>query len=726
MRNLGDFLMPKPTRPVRSQLTRKSRKEEVVDSPQRGHRIRLRMIGFFMTLTFCLISGRLVQFQLDPDMRFDKEDLKHIGKKMIERPRGNIYDANGRVLATNRKMPTLAVDPSRVEDPHALVNFLAARMDLSHEDLYERVTRTGSNGRPKKMVYLHRRMSTEAYARLADIEEAPDRRALMVQYEPERFYPEKDLAAQILGFANREGRGAEGIEAKFDGHLFSEAGEMLMRVDNARRVVGKEAWDYKAPTGGDDVVLTIDAQLQFTLEQELDNAMERTGAARSMGLLMDPHTGAILAMATRPAFDPNDFNSVEPEFRRNRVVTDFFEPGSAFKIVTAAAALELGLVTRDTPIDCMGGGFNPYGKYIRDTHPANVIPFSETFAQSSNVAIIKVGALLGEERMEHWIRRFGFGSKTGLEVQLESAGLFRGHQGWSRLSMGSLPMGHEIGVTMPQLARAFSVIANGGELVRPHLEDRIVNQEGEVVYAFDDSERKRVVSEDTAAIMRELAHQVIVSDEGTGKRAAIREYRVGGKTGTAQIAKPDGTGYYAKRYNAVFAGFAPADDPQVTAVIVVQEPEYKKHYGGYAAAPVFREVVRDALVRMHTKPDPMDPEFFVKNKRYFTDVARVLDADTVVEFGALEILEPSFEEEEADRLELVTASADTQATGPRLPSFLGLTKRQAKLQALELGIDWDPQGAGRVVRQDPIAGTPLGDVRVCKLVFGHHVEADDA
>lgn len=720
--------MARPTKPVstRSQRNTRNSKAEPVDTVQRGHRVRLRIIGFFMTLAFCLIAARLVQFQLDPDMRFDQEDLKHIGRKMIERPRGSILDQSGRILATNRKVPTLAVDPSRVEDAEALTTFLAARLDLPRDEIYERVTRRGASGRPMKMVYLERRMSQEAFRRLGDLELSPEPDALMVDYEPLRFYPEKELASQVLGFANLEGRGAEGIEAKFDRHLFSEAGEMLMRVDSSRRAVGKEAWDYKAPTGGDDVYLTIDAQLQYTLEQELDHAMERTGAARSMGLLMDPNTGAVLAMATRPAFDPNEFSDVAPELRRNRVVTDFFEPGSAFKIVTASAALELGLVTQDTPIDCMGGGFNPYGKYIRDTHPANVIPFSETFAQSSNVAIIKVAALLGEDRMEHWIRRFGFGSRTGLEVQLESPGYFRSTRSWSRLSMGSLPMGHEIGVTMPQLARAFSVIANGGELVRPHLVDHIVDQDGNVVYSFDTSDRKRVISEETAAIMRQLSHQVIVSDEGTGKRAAILEYRVGGKTGTAQIAKPDGTGYYDKKYNAVFAGFAPVDDPKITAVIVVQEPEFKKHYGGYASGPVFREVVRDALVRMHVPPDPMDPHFFVKNKHYFTEVARELDADTLNTFDTLDVMEPSFDEERADGLELVTAHADTETEGNGLPSFLGLTKRQAKLKALELGIDWDPQGAGRVVRQDPIAGTPLDDVRVCKLVFGHHVEADDA
>jgi cell division protein FtsI (penicillin-binding protein 3) len=710
----------------KTQRTRKSKKANAPLVAERGHRVRLRLLALAILTVMGVISTRVVQFQLDPDLRFTEEDLKHIGKKQIERPRGSIYDVNGRVLATNRDVPSLSVNPSRVEEPEKLARYLAPRLQMDYDDIYERVTRRSSDsGNLMKFVSLKRRMSDEEFALFGSIEDSPEPKALHLQPESLRFYPEKELAAQVLGFSNREGRGAEGIEAKFDSYLFSQAGEMEMRVDRERRALGTDTSNYRAPTGGDDVILTINSQLQYTLEQELDRAMEQHNATRSMGLLMDPDTGAILAMATRPAFDPNDYNALDPEFRRNRVVTDFFEPGSAFKIVTAAAALELGLVTKETPIDCMGGSFNPYGKRISDTHHANVLPFSETFAQSSNVAVIKVAALLGPERLEHWIRRFGFGSRTGLEVQLESAGYFRSQKNWSRLSMGSLPMGQEIGVSMPQLAQAFSVIANGGHTVRPHLVDRVVSQDGEVTYAFDEGERKRVLSEETAAIMRELAHQVVTSDEGTGKRAAIQEYRVGGKTGTAQIADPVNGGYYKDRYTTVFAGFAPVNDPKITAVIVVQEPMIRNHYGGYVCGPVFREVVREALVKMHAPLDPMDPEFFRKNKQFFPDLEKIADADTSIFREDLDIFEPSMMDESVDRLELVVAKVDTSVQGKRLPSFVGLTKRQAKLKALDLGIKWDPQGAGRVLRQEPVAGTLLNDVQVCKLVFGHYVDPSD-
>lgn len=696
------------------------------DAPQteRWHRIRIQLLMVCMTLLFGVITARLVQLQSDPDLRFSEEDLKHISTKQLERPRGKIFDRNHRVLASNRKIPSLSVNPSYVEEPEVLAGYLAPRLRYDESAILERLTRTKS-GRKMKHVWLKRHMMPDEFARLSLIEDAPDSKALNIHDDSLRYYPENELAAHVLGFSNREGVGSEGIEAKFNDRLSSQAGEHEMRLDRKRNYLEFRTLNYKAPTGGDDVYLTIDAQLQYTLEQALDRAMEEHNATRSMGLLMDPDTGAILAMATRPAFDPNDFNAVEPELRRNRVVTDFFEPGSSFKIVTAAAALELGLVTPDTLIDCMGGRFNPYGKSIGDEHKLGVVPFSETFIQSSNIAIIKVAALLGPERLESWIRRFGFGRKSGLEVQLESPGYFRSQKNWSRLSMGSLPMGQEIGVTMPQLAAAFSVIANGGLAVRPHLVDRVVGQDGETTYRFDSGATERVISEKTAATMRDLAHQVVASAHGTGKRAAIREYRVGGKTGTAQIADPVNGGYYKNRYTAVFAGFAPIVEPKITAVIVVQEPMITNHFGGFVSAPVFREVVREALVKMRVPEDPMDPEFFRRERRLFKDIAREVDADTVNSQIELSLLETSIFDETIDGLELVASSADKQSGGKRLPNFAGMTKREAKLRTLELGIGWDPQGAGWVVRQDPPAGTPLNDIRVCKLIFGRTIENND-
>ena len=702
---------------------------------EKGHRIRIRIVSMGIFLFFGVVCARLVYLQVAPDMRFSEEYQDHVSLKELERPRGTIYDSNGRVLAADRKLPSLNVDPSRVTDPVALAKYLAPRLQMAESNVLERVSRTDANGKKKEMVWLKKLMSQAELDRLGDLsvinndKSINEEKSLLVRDKPKRVYPEKELAAQVLGFVNGEGVGSEGLEAKFNQYLSSTNGEHWMRRDSKGNRMGFRTTDFRAPEGGDDLYLTIDTQLQYKLEQELDKAMAKNNATRSMGLLMDPDTGAILAMATRPAFDPNTFNTADPEMMRNRAVTDFFEPGSAFKLVTASAALELGLVQKNTLIDCMGGSFNPYGHRITDTHILDAVPFWETYALSSNIAIIKVAAQLGDERLESWIRKFGFGQRTGLEVQMESPGYFRSLKKWNGYSMGSLPMGQEIGVTMPQLAAAFSVVANGGTTVTPHLVERAVSQEGEITYQFENSNSHRVISEDTARIMRDLSHLVVTSEDGTGKKASIAEYRVGGKTGTAQIADHVNGGYYKDRYTTVFAGFAPIEDPKVTCVIVVSEPMVKMHYGGHVCGPVFRNVVRDALIAMKVPVDPMDPEIYARNAREFdkSEVRDTKDADTMEGRFALNVLEPSMKAEVMDNLELVESKTDTLSdkSAPIMPSFIGLTKREARMKALELGLVWDPLGAGRVVRQEPVVGASMSDVRVCKLIFGHHVNNND-
>ena len=343
--------------------------------------------------------------------------------------------------------------------------------------------------------------------------------------EPERIYPEGSLAAHVLGFVNREGEGGSGLELLYNDRLKCVPGRRRARKDIQGRLLRSRTIEYIPPTGGEDLYLTIDKNMQYALERELADVIERCNAEHAMGILMEPHSGAILALAYVPTFDPNRFNEYSPEVYVNRTVVDFFEPGSSFKIITAAAALEHGLITPDTLIDCEGGAFNPYGHRIKDFHALNVEPFTTCFAESSNIAIIKVAAMLGKERLAEWIARFGFGVRTGRDFQGESPGMVHPLKNWSRLSMGSLPMGHEIGVTMPQLARAYCAIANGGFLIEPYLVERAVSREGIVTYEHDASLRTRILSEQTAETMKMLCHQVVIHPEGTGRYANIPEYR---------------------------------------------------------------------------------------------------------------------------------------------------------------------------------------------------------
>ena len=687
-----------------------------------SQRARMRVVLVIFLLVYAVIGIRLVRLQVDPDLKLSNEDLAHIGQVEIHRPRGDILDRNGRVLATDRQVLSLSANPSKVVNDQALAQHLAAALELDQADLVERLNRRGSGGAPMKFVWIKRWLADAEVKRLGDLDALPNGNALLLQEESLRFYPEGELAAHVLGFANRESVGAEGVEMAFDKYLRSEAGRKVSRVDRDRNFLDYLTLEYNPPTGGDDVQLSIDSALQYTLETQLDFAIQDKNASHGMGLLMDPDTGAILALAARPAFDPNNYNDYPAELRKNRALTDVFEPGSAFKIVPAAAALEHGLITPNDLVDCENGEFNPYGRRIRDTHPMGIAPFWESFSYSSNISIIKVAALLGEARMEEWIRRFGFGTRTGIELPGESPGIFRPVEQWSGRSMGALPIGQEMAVNMLQLAQSFSAIANGGVLVKPYVVERAVSKNGETTYRHDPSPGRRILTEDTAEHMKMLCYAVVAGEDTTGRYAVIPEYRAGGKTGTAQIARPDGKGYYSDRYTTVFAGFAPVRDPKLTCVIVVAEPMIALHYGGYVCGPVFKEVMREALVRLNVPPDPMPTKHEVTKvaqaSALNTVAAPVTDADTVVgrvEFDALEPVEDL--DAPRDALTLLPAAAKPVANEPVLPDLRGLTKWEAKNRLVELGLHWDPTGAGRVVEQDPAPGTPVRDVSVCRLVF---------
>ena len=699
---------------------------------------RLHLLLKAFAVVFAILALRLLQLHLSPHHRLTEEERRHIGRVELREPRGEILDRNGLLLAAERKLPSLWADPRCVQDPQAPALLTGARLGLDEEVIADRLCKRDKEGHPRKFVWLDRWITDIPRDTLDAIVEASEG-AVYVRQESIRYYPHGDTAAHILGFVNRVGDASEGLELMFDDYLRSVPGEYTARKDSSRRLLESFALEYVPPTGGDDVHVTLDIAIQHNLEDLLDARIEECNASAGMGILLNPNTGAIYALACRPAFDPNLYDDAPAERRKNRALLDVFEPGSAFKIVTAAAALEHGLVTPETPIDCEGGYYNPYGHTIQDFHKFDVIPFAKCFEESSNIAMVKVAALLGEERLEYWIRRFGFGAPTSRDFRYESAGIFRPRNQWSGLSMGSLPMGQEIAVTMLQLAKAFAIIANGGYTVEPYVVEQAVARDGTVTYRHRPPAPQRLLSPETVDIMRTLCHHVVL--RGTGTRANIPEYRAGGKTGTAQIAKPDGSGYYADRYTTVFAGFAPVADPQLVGVIVVQEPMIDLHYGGYVCGPVFRDVVREALVQLNVPEDPVvevPPIETTLDAETDTQVAQAApaappdeadsspattanpyDADTCNERHANTEPASSPSVTSADCLELTTAQADSPIRSGMLPDFFGMTKRQAKAALHRLGLPWDPRGAGRVINQAPPPGTPLSEVALCALEFAN-------
>ncbi|MFP4501580.1 MAG: penicillin-binding protein [Candidatus Hydrogenedentota bacterium] len=688
--------------------------------PDDGQVLRIRILMTFFLLAFLAVCVRLYFVHLAPTPELLAEQRVHEGMVNLPIPRGKILDANGVVLATDDRAPTLWADPALVPDPAHVARVLSAHLGIPEDTLRTRLRKHTQDGTTRRFAYIERWITDLAPEVLESLiyELGP---GVYLRYEPVRYYPQGELAAQVLGFTNRVGTASEGLEYKCDKWLHGVAGVRRARKDAQRNLLASMTLEYKPPQGGHNVVLTIDAAVQETLEHEIDAALERVNAPRGMGMIMDPHTGAILALAVRPSYDPNHYERADPGRRKCRALTDVFEPGSAFKLVVASAALEHGIVTPETEIDCEGGSFNPYGHRIKDVHKLDIATFTTCYAESSNIAHIKIGALLGPERLERWIRRFGFGQRTTRELgSIESPGLVWPRSRWSRLTMGSLPIGQEVGVTLPQLTRAFAVVANGGLLVQPHFVERVETRDGEVIHRTEPDPPQRIISPETAATMRHLNHQVVL--HGTGTHANIPAYRAGGKTGTAQIAEP-GKGYVPKKYTAVFAGFAPIANPRVVAVIVIEEPEYGTHHGGRVCGPVFRDVVRNALVRMHVPEDPVPDE---QDPDTTLAMAQAnADADTVTEPLPNTIQQGDAPEDEPvildplDDLELIEREQDGTEWVRGLPDFTGMTMREARARLLDLGIPWDPQGAGRVAQQRPAPGTPVTRVDVCRLFFAH-------
>ena len=690
---------------------------------------RWMLMGFL--LLFSVVAVRLHVVHLFPNRALNFEEAKHIGEITLKEPRGEIYDRNAIRLAANREVPSVWVDATTVEDPERFAASVAPRLGMEKEVLLARLSERTDDGKPFKFKWVKRWITEPAESTaLADLlVEWED--VLRVRYESLRQYPQRTAAAQLLGFVNRNDEASEGVERSFDRHLRSEPGVYSARVDISRRMLESHVLEYRPAKAGESLQLTLDVNIQHHLEEVLDQRIIDCKAKEGMGILMDPNTGEILALATRPSFDPNYYDEFTDEQRRNKAISEVFEPGSSFKIVTASAAIELGLVTPDTLVNCENGRFNPYGHTISDVHKLGIVPLTHCFAESSNIAMIKVAKMVGPERFEQWIQAFGFGQRTSRDFPAgaESPGIFRARKDWNGLSMGSLPMGQEIAVTMPQLARAFSVIANGGELVEPYFVERAIAKDGSITYQHDGNMRRRVLSEQTAATMRQLCHEVVL--QGTGDDAAIAEYEVGGKTGTAQMKSLTGRGYSKDRYTAVFAGFAPVSDPRIVCVIVIKEPMIRLHFGGYVCGPVFKDVVRDALIRLNVPADNPAPAASPVKVAKAPAPATVeqpdareeaADGDTIIDRLSEEeianlLVAMESQMESLDPLELNTPVRDVLEGEPLLPDFTGMTKRQVFEALGKLQIPWDPQGVGRVVSQHPAPGTPVTEVQLCAVEF---------
>lgn len=570
---------------------RSSQRGETKTTPSSAGRgqLRRRVIVLFFSLAAALIiiSGRLFSLQVHQYPKLVEAANRQYRRLVPLVPRrGTIYDRNGRELAVSLRVSSIFAQPPQVEDPERVAAALSTALSLPAEKILERLRAE------KPFVWIKRFVTPEeaqtvARLMLKGIEAVP---------ESKRFYPKLQQAAHLLGFVGTDDRGLEGLELQYDAYLAGKPKWVVRQQDALGRLIFREE---AGEAQGSDLYLTIDEVIQYVAERELEAAVTQSGALSGSAIVMDPFSGEILALTNFPTFNPNAFAEASAFARRNRVVADYYEPGSAFKVVVSAGALEEKLVRPEDRFNGEGGVIEVGGVAIRDHEKFGSLTFGEVLAHSSNVGAIKVGMRLGKSLYYDYISGFGFGNLTEIDLPGETPGMIRRPKEWSALSLASLSIGQELSVSPLQMLVAMSAIANGGNLVRPYIAKSIVAADGKVVRENVPIQVRRVISETTARTLATVLKGVVT--EGTGKAAAVEGFEVAGKTGTSQKLDP-ATGRYSRhKVVASFVGFVPVEQPRLAIIVIIDEPSVLR-WGGSIAAPTFREIARESLKHLRMTP----------------------------------------------------------------------------------------------------------------------------
>ena len=650
-------------------------------------RTRVLILAAVLAVAFAGVVSRLVNLQL-----VRHAELAGLAERQYSRTitlqalRGPIVDRRGVALATSSMAESLFAQPRAVGDPVRAAARLAPVLGIPEGELHALLTA------PRTFVWIKRRLPPA----VADQVRALREPGLGFIADALRLYPNRELAAHVVGFEGADG-GLEGIERALDEELGGTPGRAIV----GRDALGREAVTpqiLQPPAPGHGVMLTIDANIQHIAEREIDAAYRRTKSKAAMAVVMEPRTGDILAVAIRPTFNPNTFTEAPRDTVRNRAVTDPFEPGSTFKIIMAAAALEEGVVKPGDRIYGENGSITIARTTIRDWKKQGWMTFAEVIQQSSNVGSIKVGMAIGKDTYYRYMSAFGFGAPTGLGLAGESRGLLREPKRWSALSLPTMSIGQEISVTAVQMVAAFGAVANGGVLMQPRLVRATFDAGGREVRRIEPRSVRRVISEETARTLTSLMVQTV--DHGTGHAAAIPGYDVGGKTGTAQKLDPNTRRYSHAPGVLSFVGVVPAADPRLVMMVMLDEPKNEK-WGSEAAAPIFASIGRDVLRYLEVQPRNAQPVQILAAAGTAPEVAPPIDTAAVVPAGTTETAEP--------------------ADATRLPDLRGMTLRQALATLAPLRTAVQVDGAGVVLQQSPAAGSPVTDSPV-RLTLGRHAE----
>ncbi|QQR75084.1 MAG: PASTA domain-containing protein [Holophagales bacterium] len=638
---------------------------------------RLAIVLALVALWSAGIVWRLYHLQV-----VDHDDYRRKAEKQQQRvleldaPRGTIYDARGRELAVSVAVESAFAVPREIGDAAAAARRIAPLLKLDATRLAALLATD------REFVWVARKLDPPQAQAL----KAAKLPGIYFLDESKRYYPMRDVGAAVLGYVGTDDHGLGGLEAQFEKVVAGVPGRRTVLRDARSGTLATPDHEISEPLPGRDLHLTLDAVLQSVAETELARVVAERHAKSGSLVMLDPSTGAVLAMASVPGFDPNHFRSYPQESWRNRPVMDAYEPGSTFKMVTAAAALEGGLVDPDDIFDCEMGGITLAKTRISDHKPFGLLTFREVIAKSSNVGTIKTALRVANRPFYDTIRAFGFGRLTQIDLPGESAGLLMPVERWGPIAKAYISFGQGISITPLQLASAFAVVANGGRLLRPYIVAEVGDEGGRRSLHAQPEVVGEPVSRRTVATLASLLTSVVT--DGTGKSAAIGGFPVAGKTGTAQKAVP-GVGYLPDEFIASFVGFAPLDRPRVVVAVVVDDPKGGYH-GGDVAAPVFKTVVERTLLYLGVRPERETPE------RWPGEPEPTEEPKTTVQVA-----------ERQETAAPATEAPAVVAAGPLLPDLAGMTARQATSQLTRLGLRPVLLGNGVVERQEPPAGAPL-------------------
>jgi len=666
------------------------------DSGKHSNPARLALVIILVIAWSMVIIGRLGYLQFLKHRAYVQQALQRQRlTRALMAPRGVIYDSHMDELATSVTVSTAVAEPWKIEDIPAAAKSLASILGMDADEL---LAKMADPAHETYMVVKHR-IDPKAEGQIAGL----GMEGVYLIDESMRVYPNRELACHTLGFVNMNGDGGAGVELEYDKELKGTQGLISFDVDARRKSFRGKV--EKAPVQGHSLVLSLDKSIQYAAERELTAGVEKYRAKAGVAIVMESDTGRILALVSCPQFNSNTYNEYEPEFWRNRAVSDLFEPGSTFKVVVATGALEAGLTRPDEIVDCQMGSI-VIGRHVFHDHKRfGRLTFKQILEHSSNIGAAKLGLRLGEQRLYETLRTFGFGSKTQVDVPGEIIGLVRDWHEWSALSIGAISFGQEVGVTTMQILGAINAIANGGYRVLPSVVDRVIDEKGGLVRVRT-PERTRIMRPETAAEVRDAFEGVVL--RGTGKSAALEGYRAAGKTGTAQKIV---NGHYSNtKYVSSFIGFAPLPDPRVTILVLIDEPK-GAIYGGTVSAPIFQKIAQEALLQLKVPPDrtlPL-PKF---NPALAEAIAEDFLPNATLPPPFLALHGTRTGGDLADAIK-VRVSTDMVA----VPDFHGMAKRIVLDRCIELKIQLQANGSGIAIYQQPPPGTkiPVGDT--CSVTF---------